>query len=218
MRDVDDCRKKASDYPLAAHLTACLAMFLFKAGSRNQYNQHREDIQFQKNYKRSFGFAMLHGDSVNNVMNLLDTAQIEQLKQKMVKVLLQNKTFHNSRYRGHWFRIAVDASGLGSYAHQRDEQCLHRTSKTGNMAWSINTLGGYTALKNYFQFMQMAHIIHQLMTLNTRFQESFMMGKNHPILKNLGPDLIAAMKWVNVDEQELERINHTRRQFRFAVR
>ena len=61
MREVEDCRKKASDYELAAHLTACLAMFLFKSGSRNQYNQYREDIQFQKNYKRLFGFAMPHG-------------------------------------------------------------------------------------------------------------------------------------------------------------
>ena len=85
MREVDDCRKKASDYELTAHLTACLAMFLFKAGSRNQYNQHREDIQFQKNYKRLFGFAMPHGDSVQNVMALLEVTQIEQLKQKRVK-------------------------------------------------------------------------------------------------------------------------------------
>ena len=70
------------------------------------------------------------------------------------------------------------------------------TSKTGRLRWKIenegfNTLknGGYgmehqyarksyTALKNYFQFMQMAHIIHQLMTLNTRFQEGFMKAKS----------------------------------------
>jgi hypothetical protein len=135
MREVDDCRKKASDYELTAHLTACLAMFLFKAGSRNQYNQHREDIQFQKNYKRLFGFAMPHGDSVQNVMALLDVTQIEQLKQQMVQVLIQRKTFHSSRYRGHWFRIAVDASGMGSYDHQRDEQCLHRTSKKGKTTY-----------------------------------------------------------------------------------
>ena len=62
MLEVDDCRKIASDYELAAHLTACLAMFLFKAGSRNQYNRHSEDIQFQKNYNRLFGFAIPHGD------------------------------------------------------------------------------------------------------------------------------------------------------------
>jgi hypothetical protein len=424
MREVDDCRKKASDYELAAHLTACLAMFLFKAGSRNQYNQHREDIQFQKNYKRLFGFAMPHGDSVQNVMAFLEVSQIEQLKQKMVQILVQRKTFHSSRYRGHWFRVAVDASGVGSYDHQRDEQCLHRTSKngkttyfhlvlearlitptgfsisiatewienpeggeydkqdcerkgftrlaaklkeayprlpiviladglypyesffaickvnqwaycvtfkdgnlptvweevrelqplqsqntrqevcyrpdgktveqvfgwvtdvdyqghtlnwlecketirptkleaseeppkttrfvhitdllisahnvadtskTGRLRWKIenegfNTLknGGYgmehqyarksyCALKNYFQVMQMAHIIHQLMTLNTRFQECFMKAKNHPTLKNLWLDLVAVMRWVELDEQELKRIDGTRRQFRFGI-
>ena len=424
MRDVDDCRKKASEYELAAHLTACLAMFLFKAGSRNQYNRYREDIQFQKNYKRLFGFAMPHGDSVQNVMALLDVDQIERLKQKMVQVLLQRKAFHGSRYRGRWFRIAVDASGAGSYDHQRDGQCLTRTSKSGKttyfhsvlearlvtpngfsisiatewienpeggeydkqdcerkgfarlaatlkkvyprlplliladglypyegffaickasqwafcvtfkdgnlptvwdevvelqrlqsqnthrvvchradgatvvqvfqwvtgvdyqghtlnwlecketigptkteasedgpkttrfvhitdlpvdagniadtshngrLRWKIenegfNTLknGGYGmerqyarksygALKNYFQFMQMAHLIHQLMTLNTRFQEGFMTAKNHPTLKNLWLDLVAVMQWVELDKQELERIGGTRRQFRFAA-
>jgi hypothetical protein len=83
---------------------------------------------------------MPHGDSVNNVMSLLDVAQIEQLKQKMVKTLFQRKTFHNSRYRGHWFRVAVDASGMGSYDHQRDGQCLHRTSKTGKVTYFHSVL------------------------------------------------------------------------------
>ncbi|MCX7112455.1 MAG: hypothetical protein NTX45_20470 [Proteobacteria bacterium] len=74
---------------------------------------------------------MPHGDSVQNVMALLDVDQIERLRQKMVQVLLRRKTFHGSRYRRRWFRIAVDASGVGSYGHQRDAQCLSRTSKTG---------------------------------------------------------------------------------------
>jgi hypothetical protein len=375
------------------------------------------------NYQRLFGFAMPHGDSVHNVMGLLDVFQIEQLKHKMVQVLIQRKTFHNSRYRGHWFRVAVDASGMGSYDHQRDEQCLQRsskngkttyfhsvlearlitpngfsisiatnwienpedgeydkqdcerkgfirlvamlkkayprlpililadglypyegfftlckanqwsycvtfkdgnlpsvweeilelqplqskntrrevcyrpdgktveqlfqwvtgvdykghtlnwlecketirptktdvpdetlkttrfvhitdlcinasniadTSRTGRLRWKIenegfNTLknGGYgmehqyarksyCALKNYFQFMQMAHLIHQLMTLTTRFCEAFMKAKNHPTLKNLWLDLVFAMKAFELNEQELEHINSTRRQFRFS--
>ena len=70
MRELEDCRKKASHYELAAHLTACLAMFLFKSGSRNQYNQYREDDDFRKNYKRLFGFAMPHGDLVQDVIAL----------------------------------------------------------------------------------------------------------------------------------------------------
>jgi hypothetical protein len=65
--------------------------------------------------------------------------------------------------------------------------------------------------------MQMAHIIHQLMTLNTRFQECFMKAKNHPTLKNLWLDLVAVMRWVELDAQELKRIDGTRRQFRFGI-
>ena len=47
MREVDDPRKKASSLELAVHLTACLAMFIFKAGSRNEYNQKRA-IKFRR--------------------------------------------------------------------------------------------------------------------------------------------------------------------------
>ena len=424
MREIDDVRQKASTYELAAILTACLAIFLFKSGSRNQYNKNRGDDQFKKNFKRLFGFDMPHGDSVQNVIALLKTEQIEVLKHKMVQKLLQRKTFHPSRYRGKWFCIAVDASGVGSYDHERDEQCLHRTSKNGKVTWfhtvlqarlvtpqgfsvsiatvwienpeggeydkqdcerkaftrmadklkelfprlpililadglypyegffatckanqwaycvtfkdgnlpsvwhganalapsqpsnirreqcllpggktieqefqwvtgidyhdhalnylecvetvspansdmpgakpkitrfahitnlpvndrnivstsqvgrlrwkieneGFNTLknGGYgmkhqyarksyTALKNYFEFMQMAHLIHQLMTLNTRFQENFMRAPNHPTLKNLWANLVSAMGWADFDEQEIKQRINTRQQFRFAT-
>ena len=424
MRQVDDSRQKASTYELAAHLTACLAIFLFKSGSRNQYNQNRGDDAFRRNFKRLFGFDMPHGDSVQNVIALLNTEQIEALKHKMVQKLLQRKTFHPSRYRGKWFCIAVDASGVGSYDHERDEQCLRTTSKNGKVTyfhsvlearlvtaqgfsvsvatvwienpegdeydkqdcerkaftrmadklktlyprlpililadglypyegffvicktnqwaycvtfkdgnlpsvwsqanqlialqlsnthsekcllpggktieqelrwvtgidyhghalncielvetvspanadtsgakpeitrfahitnlpvngrnivgtsqvarlrWKIenegfNTLknGGYgmehqyarksyTALKNYFQFMQMAHLIHQLMTLNTRFQEHFMKAANHPTLKNLWSNLVAAMGWADFGEEELTQRINTRQQFRFST-
>jgi hypothetical protein len=109
------------------------------------------------------------------------------------------------------------------------------TSRTGRLRWKIenegfNTLknGGYgmehqyarksyCALKNYFQFMQMAHLIHQLMTLNTRFREDFMKAKNHPTLKNLWVQLIAAMQCFEINEQELQLISGTRRQFRFIT-
>jgi hypothetical protein len=34
MEEIEDCRKKKSTYAIAELLTACLAMFLFKAESR----------------------------------------------------------------------------------------------------------------------------------------------------------------------------------------
>lgn len=150
MRNIDDCRKKASHYELAAHLTACLAMFLFKTGSRNMYNQRRKNLQFQDNYEKLFGFAMPHGDSVNNVIALLNTDQIERLKQKMVKVLLERKVFHKSRYRNKFFRIAIDGSGVVSFDHQHCEQCLHSTSKNGKKHYYHTVLDARLITPNGF--------------------------------------------------------------------
>jgi len=114
-----------------------------------------------------------------------------------------------------------------------NRQNIIDSSRTGRMRWKIenegfNTLknGGYgmehqysrksyTALKNYFQFMQMAHMINQLMTLNTRFREGFMKEANHPTIKNLWSRLVRAMLDIDLDNQRLIEINDTRRQFRF---
>ena len=100
-----------SGFTVIVHSQKCPALvgsLIFKAGSRNEYNQKRKAPLFQRNFKRLFGFPMPHGDSVHNVIALLDEAQVEQLNQKMVQVLLKRKVFHKSRYRHHWYRIAVD--------------------------------------------------------------------------------------------------------------
>ena len=72
-------------------------------------------------------------------------------------------------------------------------------------------------LLRYFYMNKSHTLINQLMTLNTRFQESFMTGKNHPTLKNLWRSLVAAMEWAELDECELKCIDETRWQFRFST-
>ena len=150
MREIDDCRKKASPYELATHLTACLAMFLFKSGSRNGYNNLRKDLQFQQNYEKLFKLPMPHGDSVHNVIESLDESQLEILKQKMVQVLLARKTFHKSRYLNKWFRVAVDGSGAVSYKYKHSAKCLHKTSKNGITSYFYSVLEARLVTPNGF--------------------------------------------------------------------
>ena len=142
MGEIDEVRdqSKATEYELAAHLTAGLALFLFKLGSRNQWNQKRRKLQFQRNYKKLFGFAMPHGDSVNQVISQLDEVQVEWLKQQMIRALLERKTFRSSRYRNRWYRIAIDGSGVVSFDHKHCDQCLHKTSKMGKVTYSHQVL------------------------------------------------------------------------------
>jgi len=75
----------------------------------------------------------------------------------------------------------------------------------------------YQGLKNYFQFMQMAYLINQLVVKRTRFQEDYLQGKNHPTLKSLWEDLVAAMKWANVKAHQLKKILKTKIQFWFVT-
>ncbi len=150
MRAIDEVREKASDYELAAHLTACLALFLFKLGSRNQWNQKRQKLQFQANYKQLFGFAMPHGDSVNAVISRLNEDQVERLKQDMVRALLNRKVFRSGRYRGKWYRIAIDGSGVSGFDHHHCEQCLHKTSKKGKVTYSHQVLDARLVTPNGF--------------------------------------------------------------------
>lgn len=423
MQEIDDCRKKKSTYAIAELLTSCLAMFLFKAESRNGFNNLREDLRFEKNYRRLFKMRLPHADTVDQVIRLLKTEQIERLKQKMVKVLIRRKVFHKQRYRGQWYCIAIDATGVTSYKDQHCDQCLHKTSKKGHTSWFHNVLearlvtyngfsisllsewienpsdknydkqdcerkaftrlaarlkqdfsrlpililadglypyqgffalcknnnwryivtfkegnlptiweetrelqnyqienwhqeliirpdenteersyrwvtkmdyhghtlnwlecketmtrkngkketietqctfthitdlpintnnivltsrtgrlrwkienegfntlknGGYEmehkysrvsyqASKNYYQLMQMAHLVNQLMILSTHFQEANFSGKNHPTLKNLWQNLMAAMKWAELDEERLQSIQSQKIQFRFIT-
>jgi hypothetical protein len=150
MREIDDCRKKQSTYELTALLIACLAMYLFKSGSRNAFNDLRDDAQFKANYKRLFKRPLPHPDTVDRVMRLLDESQIEKLKQKMVRVLLRRKIFHSSRFRKRWFRVAVDGSGVMSFDHKHCNQCLHKTSKKGKTTYSHQVMEARLITPNGF--------------------------------------------------------------------
>jgi hypothetical protein len=139
MRELEDCRKKA-DYSLAEILTAGVAMFVLKTGSRNAFNNKREEARFEKNYRRLFKLRLPHLDTVHQVMARLQEDQLEQLKQAMLQALLNKKTLHRFRLLGRYFIIAVDASGVMSFSKSHCEQCLHQTSKKGKTTYFHNVL------------------------------------------------------------------------------
>ncbi len=91
MNQIEDCRKK-TEYELAELITACIAMFLFKEGSRNAFNNDREEENFMKNYQKLFRMRLPHMDTVNQAMRFLKESELEQLKTVMVRKLLKKNT------------------------------------------------------------------------------------------------------------------------------
>ncbi len=98
MREIEDHRKKP-DYEIAEIITACIAMFLFKEGSRNAFNNDRVEENFMKNYKKIFKIRLPHMDTVDRVIRVLKEKNgLEQLKTKMVKALLLKKLYTSFAY------------------------------------------------------------------------------------------------------------------------
>jgi len=149
MREIEDFRRKSS-YELAAVITASIAMFIFKSGSRNALNNQRQEKHFKKNYVKLFKLDLPHPDTVDRVMRMLPPECLEKLKHKMVQTLLNKKAFHKYRFQNSCFVVAIDGSGVMSFSEQHCEHCLHKTSQKGKTTYFHNVLEAKLITPNGF--------------------------------------------------------------------
>lgn len=146
---MEDFRKKF-DYELAALITACIAMCLLKEGSRNAFNNDRQEGNFKKNYQKIFKMRLPHMDTVDNVMRRLKESELEQLKTRMIRTLLEKRVLHKFRFQKKWFLVAVDGSGVMSFSKKHCDHCLSKTSKNGKTTWFHNVLEAKLICSNGF--------------------------------------------------------------------
>jgi hypothetical protein len=149
MRQIKDCREK-SDYEIAELITACIAMYIFKEGSRNAFNNDRQEEKFKKNYHRIFKMRLPHMDTVDNVMRRLPEIELEKLKTRMIQTLLEKKTLHKFRFLKKWFIVAVDGTGIMSFSKKHCDECQSKTSKNGKTTWFHNVLEAKLICSNGF--------------------------------------------------------------------
>ena len=139
IREIEDFRKK-SDYKLVELITACISMFLFKEGSRNAFNNDREEENFKVNYQNLFHMRLPHMDTVDNVMRQLKESELEELKARMIRDLLHKKSLYKFRLLGKFFIIAVDGTGIHTFSERHCDQCLTQESKNGKITYFHNVL------------------------------------------------------------------------------
>ena len=149
LRQLEDCRRK-SDYALSEILMAGIALFIFQQGSRNAFNNKRQEAKFKKHYQKLFKLRLPHLDTVHRVLCRLADEQLERLKQGLVKTLLEKKVLHPYRLFKRHFVVAIDATGLMSFTERHCEQCLHRTSKRGNTTYFHHVLEAKLITPNGF--------------------------------------------------------------------
>ena len=68
----------------------------------------------------------------------------------MIRILLEKKVLHKFRFRGLWFTVAVDATGVVSFDEKHCEHCLHKTSKNGKTTYFHNVFHAPLICSNGF--------------------------------------------------------------------
>ena len=72
---------------------ACIAMFILKMGSRNEYQNQCKERKFKQNFAKLFGVRLLHPDTCDRVIRQLQEEQLETLKSHLVRGLIRKKRF-----------------------------------------------------------------------------------------------------------------------------
>lgn len=111
LNEIEDFRQR-SQYGISELIFAAISISLFKAGSRNSFNNMVSENLFSRNYMEAFGLSLPHLDSVDLILREIPNEALEKLKLHLVKGLILKKVFYKYRIFGHHFNISVDGTGV----------------------------------------------------------------------------------------------------------
>jgi hypothetical protein len=98
-------------YSIEEIVFAGIAVHIFKAGSRNAFNNLNQG-QFAKNFYKAFKFHLPHLDTVDLVIRNVSTTELEKLKTHLVRPLIEKKVFNKYKIFGQLYNISVDGTGV----------------------------------------------------------------------------------------------------------
>jgi hypothetical protein len=149
LAEVADHRSR-KDYDSDELLSAALAMFIFKAQSRNAVNNDRRHSgEFASNFQKLFGAGLPHLDAVQDFFQVLPPAELEKIKVDMISLLIEKKVFYKYKIAGH-YTVAVDASGVVSCDEDRFGCGLKKESKNGKITYLYPVLEAKLVTENGF--------------------------------------------------------------------
>ena len=141
--------RKSPEYEVKELLMACISMFIFKRGSRNAMNNSSRKGLFCKNYQKIFGLKLPHMDTVDIFLETLSNEDLEQIKKKMIQLLLEKKTLQNFKLAGHYM-VAVDGTVISVYDYEPYPGCPYKEYKSEKKVWMIPVLEAKIVCSNGF--------------------------------------------------------------------
>jgi hypothetical protein len=131
--------RRGKQYQMGEICMAAISLFMLKQGSRNAFNLDRKDTVFRQNYEKVFDLRLPQLDTVEDVFRQCSDEGLEKIKAKIVSDLVRGKKIDRWKFNGHYI-VAVDGTGVASYAEPHCESCLQKTSKKGVTTYFHNVL------------------------------------------------------------------------------
>lgn len=72
-----------------------------------------------------------HYDTINNVFEKLDIDELRKIQKYMVTTLIRSKMFDKYRYKGKYFQLVIDGTGIMSFKERHCKHCLKKTYNKG---------------------------------------------------------------------------------------
>ena len=137
-------------YEVDELIMSVLVMFLFKRGSRNNADNSRGKINYKKNIQQIFQFSLPDLDTANGLMVQLDVQHLENIKKKIVSILLSRKVLNKYKLFDLHHNVTVDGTGVHSYKYEPYPECPYKTSKNGTKTWTAYVLEAKIVCSNGF--------------------------------------------------------------------
>ena len=72
-----------------------------------------------------------HYDTINDVFETINLEELRKIQKYMVTRLIRSKMFDKYRYKGRYFQIVIDGTGLTTYKKRHCKNCLKKTYNKG---------------------------------------------------------------------------------------
>lgn len=115
-------------YPLVALHFAALLMFVFRLGARRQIGQKLRNGATTEIFRELLGVqGVPHGDTVNDELCNADPAEYQESVSSAAQQFIRSKALYASRFLDRYYLVAIDATGILTYAERHCEHCLTQT-------------------------------------------------------------------------------------------
>jgi hypothetical protein len=127
---IKDFRTKPQ-YKIEEIIFSAIAIFIFKAGSRNSFENFNQG-EFAKNFFKAFKIKVPHMDTIDLVMRKIDETELEKLKTYMVRLLIVKKIFYKYKILGNYYNVSVDGTGVMTISEKNIQHYPTALFKTYN--------------------------------------------------------------------------------------